>query len=211
MAGCFRSEGRPSRNQQDRKIVTKLYAWHSYRRWAWNMPSMQSRKDTHGMWRTSRPSKDEAQCARPIGIAALASQEDPPWCHTCSCVSSSGHYSPTSEKSLGWQRSICNRTLGLAKYVLYVFGKGRVYRAQHVGWDACEVTCYDLSIFGRLSIDKLLKHIFADSQEYCRNHQLQLHTISLTKDLLRIKCSSAYPTATPVYLQIMVFVLSCSL
>ncbi|CAE7264945.1 unnamed protein product [Symbiodinium pilosum] len=58
------------------------------------------------------------------------------------------------------------------------------------------VSCYDLKVFGNLSLEKFLKHVYDDASGYCRQNGLQLHMIALTTDLLGIKRASSYPTAS---------------
>ena len=58
-----------------------------------------------------------------------------------------------------------------------------------------KVTCYDLYMFGDLSLEKLLAHVYDDASAYCSAHRLQLHMNALTEDLLGIKRASSYPTA----------------
>ena len=67
----------------------------------------------------------------------------------------------------------------------------------HVGlWGyAFKVTCYDFQMFGNLSLDGLLQHVFEDARDFCRRNHLQLHMNALTKDLLGIKRASNYPRA----------------
>ena len=57
------------------------------------------------------------------------------------------------------------------------------------------MTCYDLQVFGALSLEKLLQAVYDDARVYCREHRLQLHMIALTQDLLGIKRASSYPAA----------------
>ena len=58
-----------------------------------------------------------------------------------------------------------------------------------------KVSCYDLEVFGKLSLDKFMKYVYDDVSGYCRQHGLQLHMIALTADLLGIKRASSFPTA----------------
>ena len=64
----------------------------------------------------------------------------------------------------------------------------------------CKVTCYDLEVFGALSLEKLLQAVYDDACAYCREHRLQLHMIALTQDLLGIKRASSYPSAILSYI-----------
>ena len=71
-------------------------------------------------------------------------------------------------------------------------------------WATCflvwKVSCYDLKVFGNLSLDKFMKHVYDDVSGYCRQHHLQLHMIALTADLLAIKRASSFPTAILSYM-----------